>query len=361
MIAELLDLADRLDIPPLRAFEPMAVHYVIDLSRKGKILGITSAYGSNDKSGDLKHGKVMDCPVYFPLKVRKKTLDEIQAAGGGGISVPEAGHGDVREIFCTEIKTPKGEPPQLKTMKPFNGQKENEHKDQYYRYKGWLKQLNEFIKAESYRDLDISKALQKFVADKHLLSHENILGFFSLPDPDKAGADASSSEGTEKAKAAATKQRNAQLKEIANARFTFRIDGQLLLKNRNFREWWEKSYAEKRNDILKVLPKGSDGFPKRIDAGSTRLTPVFPHIPSVPGGGSYCPLASFDKAATRSFGLGKHTLSMSLTTACSTSSGLLSQHSRPFGNGAGYCPVLLLNTVFTKVAYYSPQLAYEYP
>ena len=178
-----------------------------------------------------------------------------------------------------------------------------------------MKQLNEFIEDESYRNLDISKALQKFVANKHRLTNAKILGFFSLPDPNDISDEALSHEETIKVRDAATKQRTARLKQIANSRFTFRIDGELLIKNQNFRLWWKKSYADKRSQILTVLPKGSDGFSNQNDHGSTRLTPVFPHIPSVPGGGSYCPLASFDKAATRSFGLEKHTLVMSLSTA----------------------------------------------
>ena len=309
MIEELLDLADRLDIPTPRAIEPMPVHYVIDLSLKGEILGITPAYGSDGKSGDLKHGKVMDCPVYFPLKIKEKTSDEIQATGGGGKSVAEAGHGDIREIFCVEIK---GTPPRPVCL----------DKKQHYRHEGWLTRLNEFIEDKRYYDLNISKALRQFIAAKYPLNDSTINRFFSLPDPAKAGSNASSPEEKRKAMDKATKERNAQLKKIANNRFTFRIEGQLLLKNWDFRNWWEKTYADERNRILDVLPEGEDGFSYRTDDGSKRLTPVFPHIPNVPRGGSYCPLASFDKATTRSFGLAKHTLSMSITTAERTSAAL---------------------------------------
>src|ERR1035438_3797744 len=119
MITELLDLADRLDIPTPRAFEPMPVHYFIDLSEEGEILSITPAYGStNEKSGEPELGKVMDCPAYFPLKIKSGTSAEIQAKAGGGVSVAEAGHGDVREIFCTEIKTPKGKAPKIQIIEP---------------------------------------------------------------------------------------------------------------------------------------------------------------------------------------------------------------------------------------------------
>ncbi len=344
MITELLDLADRLDIPTPRAFEPMPVHYFIDLSGEGEVLGITPVYGATrEKTGEAEPGKEMDCPAYFPLKIKSGTTAEIQAKAGGGISVAEAGHGDVREIFCTEVKTPKGRPPMIQIIEPppvalgnaseleeaagsegdDEGSSELEDdseseakkgKNQHYRHDGWLKQIQGFIGAESCGDLEVSKALKGFIAAKHRLRDSTILECFALPDPAKAEASAATAEEKKKARDNATKERNAQLKKIAGARFTFRVNGQLLLKNREFQTWWKEAYAAERGEMLNVLPGGSDGFSRRDDEGSKHLTPVFPHIPRIPGGGTYCPLASFDKAATQSFGLGKHTLSMSLTT-----------------------------------------------
>ena len=49
---------------------------------------------------------------------------------------------------------------------------------------------------------------------------------------------------------------------------------------------------------------------------------MFPHIAGVPGGGGWCPLASFDKAPTKSFGLGDNTLPMRLETAERAGAGL---------------------------------------
>lgn len=320
----------------------MPVHYFIDLTSEGEILRITPVHGSTkEKTGGPELGKMMDCPAYFPLKIKNGTEDEIQASAGGGVSVAEAGHGDVREIFCTEIKTPQGKPPEIATIDPpiggevdlpetdeeVAGDNDKEvppdqdgdsdsgpgkGKNQYYRHNGWLRRIKDF--SDSHPDLGVSKALQGFVDAKYRLSNPAILGHFSLPDPATAGANAATPEERKKAKEVATKGRNAQLKQIAGARFTFRIEGQVLLRNREFQKWWASTYAQERNRILNALPAGGDGFSSRDDEGSRRLTPVFPHIPSVPGGGTYCPLASFDKAATRSFGLEKHTLSMSLTT-----------------------------------------------
>lgn len=339
MISELLDLASRLGIPTPRAFEPMPVHYVIDLNNEGKILGITPTCGNTKEgSGEPELGKEMDCPVYFPLARSDK--NEIQAAGGGGKSVAEAGHGDVREIFCTEIKVPKGKPPKISVIKPPKDARANEQepeentegnesesddlddsdsetkttKNQHYRHTGWLTRINGFVESDSHRELAISKSLKKFIEAEPHLTDPNILAHFSLPDPAKAKAEAAE-EDKEKAKAAATKARNAKLKIIAGARFTFRINGDLLLRNPEFRNWWKKTYTDERQGILQILPAGRDAFSRSDDVDSKHLTPVFPHIPGIPGGGTYCPLASFDKAATQSFGFGKHTLSMSLATA----------------------------------------------
>ncbi len=344
MIAELLDLAERLEIQTPRPSEPMPVHYFIDLSGEGEILHITPAYGSTSKkTGEPQLGKLMNCPAYFPLKIKDGTNDEILAAAGGGVSVAEAGHGDVREIFCTEIKTPQGKPPKIVVIAPPTGGKAElsesgneaggedgevgssdqdtitdsetgKRKNQYYRHDGWLKQMRGFIEDENYRDLEVSTALKGFIEAKHRLLDPAILGHFALPNAEKAEANASTLEEKKKAKDTATKEYNAQLKQIAAARFTFRINGQVLLKTPEFQKWWASTFAEERSRILDVLPKGNDGFSAYDDEGSRRLTPVFPNIQGVPGGGTYCPLASFDKAATQSFGLGKHTLSMSLTT-----------------------------------------------
>ncbi|MBZ5526258.1 MAG: type I-C CRISPR-associated protein Cas8c/Csd1 [Acidobacteriia bacterium] len=350
MIAELLDLADRLQIPTPRPFELMRVHYFIDLSEEGEILSITPACGNTkDRSGELELGKLMECPAYFSLKIKNGTENEIQAAAGGGVSVAEAGHGDTREIFCTEITTPKGKPPKVTMIQPppvgqvampesdddtssdldredSSNQEEGVDsgvqagKNQYYRHDGWMKRLNSFIVA--YPKAEGSRAIKGFIAAKNRLTDPLVLAHFSLPDPAQAEMNASTAEEKKKARDAAAKECNALLKQIAGSRFTLRINGQVLLKNREFKEWWASSYAEERSRVLKVLPVGTDGFNFRFDEGSTRLTPVFPHIPSVPGGGMYCPLASFDKAATRSFGLEKYTLPMSLTTTERTAAAL---------------------------------------
>lgn len=343
MIAELLSLARRLDIPTPRPFEKLPVHFFIDLDGEGELLGITPAYGSTkEKSGEPELGKLIECPVYFPLKIKSVAEPEIQASGGGGKSVAEAGHGDTKEIFCTQIRTPSRKPPVIEEIKAPTAlqaqtadladeqlddtdeeedSEDKPRKDQYYRHEGWLKLIDLYIRSEASNGAPFRKSLDGFRTAKHRLTTDTVLAHFKLPDPAAAAAAAIASKDTDlkdaqkKARAEASKARSAQLKVIANARFTFRVNGRVLLNDTGFRRWWQETYTAERMAILTHLPEGSDGFLTDSDDSSRRLTPVFSHIPGIPNGGMYCPLASFDKAATKSFGLGKHTLSLSLKSS----------------------------------------------
>ena len=127
-------------------------------------------------------------PSLFPLKIKTGTEHQVQASAGGGISVAEAGHGDVREIFCTKIKMPKGKSPKTTIIEPPTGGqvkvRESEEevvgedhddsdsgaengKKQYYRHDGWLKQIRGLIEAHS--EIEVSTALSGFIDAKHRL------------------------------------------------------------------------------------------------------------------------------------------------------------------------------------------------
>lgn len=330
MISELLDLADRLEIPTPRAFERMPVHYFIDLDAEGKLLGITPAYGrTNDKTGEPELGKLMDCPVYFAISLGKD--GKIQGAGGGGKSVPEAGHGDVREIFCSVIKGSPAKPVELKptgaqvqalenSMETASDLEEDDSESEddaasdakgAKRHENWLRRMQQFF--DSAPQTTETKALQAFFGAKHRLSHEQVLKHFQLPDPTKAEVSESDPDEKKKAKAKATKQRNAQLGQVGKSRFTFRVGGQILLKkNSVFWNWWKKTYEKERDTVLAKLPLGSDPYSAQ---DNVPLTPRFPRIDKIPNGGNYCPLSSVYSATTKSFGLAEHTVSMSLVTA----------------------------------------------
>ena len=115
----------------------------------------------------------------------------------------------------------------------------------------------------------------------------------------------------------------AQLKKLGGQQLSFRVAGRLLLAEADLRNWWKNEFSRLRSEVLALLPDGRDLFPHTPDDKcSGKLTAVFPHISGVPGGGGWCPLASFDKAPTKSFGLGDNTLPMRLETAERAGAGL---------------------------------------
>jgi len=323
VIAELLDLSTRLGVTTPAPFQKLEIHYLIDLDLSGTPLAITRVCANIDAKGKITRGKLMECPAYFSLKIKAGTLDEILASAGGGVSVAELGHGDIKEIFRTEIKFTNGRRPQFSEILPpkesanidlsepaddratdadesDDQTEESSGKDQSYRHENWLKLINSLV-AYSKRSPSTSAEAQRFAAlslflsKKFTLGMPEIMGLLNTPDP-------SSQEYT------------AAIKLLSTARFTFRINGHILVNERLLKEWWRIEYSGQRDAVLSVLPKGDDGFAE-VDPGSRKLTPVFPHIGGVPNGGMYCPLASFDKATSQSYGLAKNTLSMSLTTA----------------------------------------------
>jgi CRISPR-associated protein Csd1 len=321
VIAELLDLSSRLGITTPAPFQKVEIHYLIDLDLSGNPLAITRVCANIDAKGKSTRGKVMECPAYFPLKIKTDSLDEILASAGGGVSVAELGHGDIKEIFRTEIKFPKGKPPQfMEIVPPANGENieppeeaddeepdadnsgagGNSGKNQYYRHENWLKLINDLIAystrhASTTGECQRFEALASFFSKNFTLGIPAIMALLETPDP-------------------ASKEYTAKLKQLSTARLTFRTNGHILVNERLLKKWWSIEYGAQRDAILKVLPEGDDGY-ATVDHGSRRLTPVFPHIGGIPNGGMYCPLASFDKATSRSYGLEKNTLSMSLTTA----------------------------------------------
>lgn len=168
MIAELLDLSTRLGVTTPAPFQKLEIHYLIDLDLSGTPLAITRVCANIDAKGKTTRGKLMECPAYFSLKIKTGTLDEILASAGGGVSVAELGHGDIKEIFRTEIKFPKGKRPQfLEILPPKEGEitepsepandqeidgdesddqaEESSGKDQSYRHDNWLKLINGLV------------------------------------------------------------------------------------------------------------------------------------------------------------------------------------------------------------------------
>lgn len=335
MIHELLTLAARMGLTPPIPFERRLVHYIIDLDEEGNLAGISPTCGRTS-DGVEQNGKEFECPVFCPLTLDKRTGETVEAAAGGGRSVAELATGDVMEVFQSRILLPKGAPPRIEVLQPSaadetadegpptttdadvdeeedpESDSESGKKNQFYRRDNWLK-LHQELFEDAGKNVSLPPALtawKTFLESNPTL--EPLLAHFRLPDPQKETEGEPDSDEKRKKVKVLTQARTRALKQIGMARFAFRINGNLMLNDSTVLDWWRDRYIANRLAVMKKLPMGEDMFTTGI-AG--RLTTVFPHIAGVPGGGSWCPLASFDKATTQSFGLGKVTMQMTLENA----------------------------------------------
>jgi len=335
MIYELLTLAGRMGLNPPIPFERRMVHYIIDLDAEGNLVGISPTCGRTSDGGE-RIGKEFECPVFCPLALDQRTGETVVAAAGGGRSVAELATGDVMEIFQSRILLPKGAPPRIEVIQqPMADETadeapltitdddvdEEEHpesdsesgkRNQFYRHANWLK-----LHQELFEDAGKKVSLPPLLTAWKTFLESNptlvpLLTHFSLPDPQKETESESDPDEKRKKFKILTQARTKALKQIGMAKFAFRINGNLMLNDSTVLDWWRDRYSVNRLAVMKKLPIGEDMFTSGI-AG--RLTTVFPHIAGVPGGGSWCPLASFDKATTQSFGLDKNTMQMTLVNA----------------------------------------------
>jgi CRISPR-associated protein Csd1 len=163
---------------------------------------------------------------------------------------------------------------------------------------------------------------------------EESLPYFYLPDPEREAQSGATDDERKKLRDKAEKARNAMLKRIGDPsiRFAFRVLGSVMLKDsemtttqRNYYGWQRRKVV---NWLLREGYEGSDAYcvNRTFSAPAGCLTPVFPHIAGVPvlsgGPNNWCPLASFDKAPFKSYGLGSRTLPMRLETAERTAAAL---------------------------------------
>ncbi|MGO9243325.1 MAG: type I-C CRISPR-associated protein Cas8c/Csd1 [Verrucomicrobiia bacterium] len=304
------------------------------MDEKGNLVGISPTCGRT-KGGVEQFGKEFECPVFSPLALDKRTGETVEAAAGGGRSVAELATGDVMEIFQSRVLLPKSSPPRIEVLQPpaegeqteesptapdenSDGEEDVEEisdtgkKNQFYRRTNWLN-----LHQELFRDAATPGpiratlvAWKTFVESNPTL--EPLLEYFHLPNPQREADGVTDPEKKQKKVTELTQARMKALKQIGGARFAFRINGKLMLKDAAVVNWWRDRYAANRQAVMTKLPEGTDMF---TPGSSGRLTTVFPHIAGVPGGGSWCPLASFDKATTQSYGLGKVTTQMTLENA----------------------------------------------
>ena len=333
MIQALLDLADALLLTTPAPFGKRPIHYFLDLDLDGNLIGISPTCRNTEK-GEERLGKEFECPAFFPLILKE---GEIKANGGGGIAVAELASGDTREVFRTSIILPKGKDPRFEHLEPPASSDESEpdpnddideddseaenaktKKNQFYRHAKWKrlhKQLFKGIRASGKLNRH-HWSLWKFIVRAKHLDSVDYLRLLTLPDQEQAAGE--TAEDLEKERKRLKQARNRALKDLGSSQFAFRVAGKIMLKDPAMIDWWRDEYVRLRMEIAVQLQPGDDGysFPKlELVQATKRLTPVFPNIKGVPKSGTWCPLASFDKAPFKSYGLGKMTAPVCLETA----------------------------------------------
>jgi CRISPR-associated protein Cas8c/Csd1 subtype I-C len=309
MITELLQLYERIkyDVNIDQPFAKRRIHWIIDLDERGKVIGISPTVSRNsDGKGKIKEffGKEYRCPAAFFLKLReekekKEKPDKhngkgrekrakgqkqrvVVAAAGGGNIPPELLSGKPLQIFGEEpsIKKDKqGGVIEKKAVKVEKGIPKSNH-DVFVALHSRF--LNSF---ESKNPLPYElRALKAFFDKKQGIPFDA----FSLQDI-------------------------AQLTK--DQRFSFRVNGRLLFQLPDATKWWGDEVKQQRESVLQWLPHGTDPFAQDNANNDSALAVRFPHIQGIPNGGGYCPIASFDKAPTQSFGLGEITMPLGLETA----------------------------------------------
>jgi CRISPR-associated protein Cas8c/Csd1 subtype I-C len=201
------------------------------------------------------------------------TKGEITATAGGGRAVAELATGNIAEIWGKKIETKKGEAPKVDDLPAKDA----------YKHSNFLA-LHEAL-AKAKKDSPGIYAVHTYLQSKPK---------FPLDQFKDAGLP----------------------KQAASQQFSFRVSGRLIIADQDIRQWWKGEFENSRNAVIGKLPRGRDAFQlSEHDDCEGTLTLVFPHVSGVPGGGGWCPLMSFDKAPSQSYGLGAMTASMRLEVA----------------------------------------------
>jgi len=333
MIQALLDLADALLLKTPAPFGKRPIHYFLDLDLNGNLIGISPTCRTTEK-GEERMGKEFECPAFFPLML---VDGEVKANGGGGISVAELATGDTMEVFRTRVVFPKGKDPCFEHLDPpissdkseanpdddvdeddSEAEETTSKKNQFYRHANW-KDLHKLLFKGVRARGKLGRhhwSLWKFIVRAKHLDSADYLRLVTLPDLGQAAGE--TPEELEKERKKLKQSRNRALKDLGNAQFAFRVAGKVMLRDSAIVDWWRDEYAKLRTEIAAKLPSGEDGYrfqKSELVQVTKRLTSVFPNIKGVPKSGTWCPLASFDKAPFKSYGLDKMTAPVCLETA----------------------------------------------
>lgn len=282
MITELLQLYERIQ-SEINTDEPFArrrIHWTIDLDKHGEVISVSPTVSRNtDGKGKTKEvlGKEYRCPAAFFLKLKNSKV--VAAAGGGNIP-PELMSGKPLQIFGEEPvikKDRQGKVVEKKVKKAETGTPKSNHQAFLDLHDLFLTSLPPAQTQEA-----------EWIALRKFFEKGQGIPFNAFSD-----------------------QNLSQLTK--DQRFSFRVNGRLLLHHPQATGWWQEEIKNQRESVRQWLPQGRDPFDTSRD--DSVLSVRFPHIQGVPNGGGYCPIASFDKAPMQSFGLGEITMPLGLETA----------------------------------------------
>ena len=293
MLTELIQLSERLELTGSEPFAQREIHWVIDLDGQGNLIGISPTTKTvKTPQGKVKEerGKQFPCPTFFYMKVQEGGA--IVATAGGGNVPALLGIGRTIEVFGQEINEVKGQSFEVVAV--------SSDKD-ITRHDNFISLHQKF--AEAFPNNVAASAVLKFLHGNPQL----IPSQFFPPSSDSEKAD-------KQAGKAGKKDNGAEMARLNVEYLTFRVARRLLLEDGDFIAWWTDFYNRQRQQVWQALPEGTDLLTAGTDLPS-RLTKVFPHIAGIPNGGGYCPLASFDKEPSQSYGLSDMTAPARLENA----------------------------------------------
>lgn len=303
MLTELIQLSERMNFTGSEPFVKRDIHWIIDLDSNGTLKGISPTVkpeSDSKKKDSDKKGKSFDCPSAFHMMIGKN--GEIGATAGGGNVPTWLGVGRTVEIFGAKLKQEKGTNTQFVRVgtdysvsddlddadidiSDVENEPDEKNKD-VKRNRSFLRLHERF--AEKYSQNPLAISILNFLRAKPELQ---LSAFF--PD---------------------AKVTTTDLMGLSREYLTFRVDGKLLLKDKDFIEWWKTYYDDQKRAVLKDLRDGTDLIsepPNQIG----KLAVRFPNVERTANSGEGRPFAAFDKEPFQSYGLGSTTTPLLLENA----------------------------------------------
>lgn len=287
MLTELIQLSERMKFTGSEPFAMRPIHWVVDLNAQGELIEISPSVRTVKGRKRKERGKQFSCPTFFYMKADEKK--KISATAGGGNVPALLGIGRLVEFFGQEFHKEKGKPIQVIQV---SGKDQKRRENFIVLHRQFATQHHNNKPADAicrFLESDAHLRPEQFISKKREEENEEIKRESQQEDVDS------------------------QLVKLNDEYLTFRIVGKVILADEDFRSWWTDEYNGNREIVRHLLPDGLDLISTSSSDG--KLAKVFPHISGVPNGGGYCPLASFDKEPSQSYGLGDLTTPLLIENA----------------------------------------------